>query len=165
RVYAAHVRSLNACPFTRSLAHVAKDLENAAMLMDQAALTADPAKMEEVKLILRRIYRSMRLMEYHSQLEEVLVIVAEAYHRKATVQGDQLASCLNEMSWVQKEFARHDPFTHEPLERGFVRSVLPNVRHSLGIALLTLSRQSHDPSNRLHTKTAYDYLKIACIPF
>lgn len=165
RVYATHLRSLNARPFTRSLTHAAFDLESAAALMEQAAQTADPAKMEEVKLILRRIYRSMRLIEYHSRLEEILLIVAEARHRKMTVQGDQLVLCLNEMSQVQKEFACHDPFTKESLEYGFKRSILPNVRHSLGIALLTLSRQSQDSSNQLHTKTAYEYLKMACAPF
>ncbi|MDO8625073.1 MAG: hypothetical protein Q7R47_03245, partial [Candidatus Diapherotrites archaeon] len=53
RTYAKHLRTFNARPFTRALAHVADDLDSAAAIMDQAVADLDSKKMEEAKLILR----------------------------------------------------------------------------------------------------------------
>lgn len=163
--YAKHLRMFNVRPFMHALAHAADDLESAATRMDEAATNANASKMEDVGCILRRIYRSMRLLELHSHLEEVLVIVAEAHHRKTTVQGDILAKCIDEIQFVQNAFSKNDPFTRELLEHGFVRKFLAMPKQNINIARFALARQMSDPSNRLHTDTAYEYLKAACAPF
>ncbi len=93
------------------------------------------------------------------------MIVAEAHHRKSTVQGDSLTCCINELLIVHNEFRRVDPFTCEPLELGFVRKILMMPKQNINMALYALTRQASDPKDFLHTRTAYDYLKAACAPF
>lgn len=165
REYANHLRAFNVRPFTRALGHTAIDLDSAASLMEEAAAQADPAKMLDVSLVLRRIFSAMRILELHTHLEEVLVIIAKAYHRKSTVQGDSLARCIEELKTVQDAFIKNDPFTKRPLEHGFARKVLAMPKQNINIACFALARQVHDPKNRLHTDTAYEYLKAACAPF
>ncbi len=167
--YADLLLTLNARPFTRALAHASEDLQTAAMHMKLAANIPKTERLYDVnveyaKEFLRRVYRSMRLLEYHWRLEEVLVIVAEAFHRKATVGSDQLDKCIEEVGEVHRLLKLDDEFTKEPLDKGFKWKNLPQVQTYLEIAFLAIEQQDADPKNFIHATTAYEYLKAACYP-
>lgn len=161
RDYAQHLRGFHVRPFTRALAHVAKDLESAAVLMESNLRD----NMEPAKAMLRRIYRSMRVLEIHWRIEEVLVLVSEAFNRKRRVQGDALLNCIIELKRAHADLSRKDPFTKEWLEEGFERQVTFRPKQYINLAWLALNQQMADSNNRLHTNTAYEYIKEACLPF
>ena len=165
RAYAQHLRGFHARPFIRALTHVAHDLDEAARVIEHAAESRDAGKIKEVGVVLRRIYRSMRLLEVHWLLEEVLVLVAEAVHRKRVIENPSCAKCARELKHVFNTLSRPDAFTREPLEEGFARQMILRVRTFVNIAQLALEAQARADTEREHTRTAYHYLKEACAPF
>lgn len=157
-----HLRTLIARPFEHVFQNVAKDLEEAANLMDEASVTHDPLRMDEAKLYIHRAYRSLVLFQKGYLIQEVLATVAAMYHRKQwTLQQDFpevreiLASIINETSW-------NESFTNEPFEQGFRRPIIDRVRGHLEAALDITRKSQIDKKDftELHKQ-----LKLAVAPF
>ncbi len=163
RSYAERLGQIHARPFSRAFMHVGAELLLGASSMSYAAETLDSDRMEESAAILRRIYRSMKMLEYHSRLEEILVLVAEAHHRGVEVEGRTLTLCIEELSRVHSLLTQNDSFTGESLEEGFRNSVLARVVSSMQLARLALLHGVADGESK--TSVAYKNLKEACAPF
>ncbi len=163
RVYSKHLESISARPFSRAFTHVSADLMYAASQMDVAAETLDPLRMDPAAAVLRRVYRSMMMLEYHWRLEEVLVVLADFHHRKVEIEGRELTVRIEELMQVHSRLTGRDSFTSEPLEEGFRNSILPNVVSNVHLARLALLHGVEDGQSK--TSVAYAYLKEACAPF
>jgi len=165
RAFAENLRRFHARPFARALAHASNDLEECAVLMESASAEQSPEKMQQARVLLCRVYRSMRMLELHWSMEEVLVVVADAHHRKTVVEASLVPTYLKELLSVCDGFHGKDAVTHEPIELGFKRKILPRSLPYLRMAISSLRLQVSDAKNRLHTDTAYYYLKEACVAF
>lgn len=164
REYVATLRRIHARPFSRSLTHAAADLELAATHMIRGADTRDVVSMEQAAAFFRRVYRSMRMLELHWRLEEVLVVVAQAHHRNRLLTPTELDMCGSELSDIHQAFTSKDSFTNEPFEHGFQTRVLPHVVAHIHLAHNALLQTTlHD--GVVHLGDVYDNLKEACSPF
>lgn len=164
REYVATLRRIHARPFSRSLTHAAADLELAATHMIRGADTRDVVSMEQAAAIFRRVYRSMRMLELHWRLEEVLVVVAQAHHGNRSLTLVELNNIGSELSDIHQAFTSKDSFTNEPFEYGFQTRVLPHVVAHIHLAHNALLQTTlHD--GVVHLGDMYDNLKEACSPF
>ena len=162
RGYSQYLDQIHARPFSRAFTHVSADLRHAASAMNHAAQTLDAKRMEVAAAVLKKIYRSMLILEYHWRLEEVLVVISDYHHRKSEISGPELELQLEELTLVHAELVTPDPFTKQELEYGFRNSILPRVVSSVKLARLTLEHGVEDGSA---TTEAYRHLKEACAPF
>jgi hypothetical protein len=163
REFSGALGQVHARPFSRAFTHVSADLVFAASQMDYAAETIDAVRMEAVAAVLRKIYRSMLMLDYHARLEEVLVVIADYHHRGSEIGGAEYAVSVQEMAEVHSLLTGNDSYTGEPLEEGFRNSVLTRVASSVHLARHVLMHGDDEGSSK--TSAAYRHLKEACAPF
>jgi hypothetical protein len=165
RLYADHLATIPARPFSRAFHHASLDLRTAAASLDDAADNRNQKVMEVAASILRRVYRSMRMLELHWRLEEALVVVAAAYHRKMPLTDAEKLMCSEELNRVRFELSSTDEFTGELLEKGFANQILPNVNMEIRLALAEVVRDHVVINKTTPVAGAYEHLKLACAPF
>jgi len=164
--YSEHLRTLGARPFSRAFEHAAADLGQAARYLHEAAEERSGDKIEQAKGLLHRVYRSMRMLEFHWRLEEVLVVVAAAHHRGKELSGSELVLATEELASIHSRLNAHEELTGEPFEHGFERHILPRVLPLVHQARGALMNVRHGKSNGTsYTSVAYGHLKAACAPF
>ncbi|MCX6715311.1 MAG: hypothetical protein NTX72_05885 [Candidatus Uhrbacteria bacterium] len=159
-----HLRTLTARPFSRVFRNVAKDLSEAASLMEDGATNRAPSKTDEAKLLyVHRAYRSLVLVQKRYLIQEVLTTVAAIHHRKEVLSDEAIQVAKDVIEAFLADTAKDEPFTNEPFEKDFRRPVLPRVREHLAKALEHLNLVRAEPLGE-HTKHVRTELKSAVAP-
>ncbi len=159
---ARRLRLIVTRPFSRAFTRVAADMDEAARLLREAAAGRNGDTIERVRELIGRIYRSMKLLEYHWQLEEVMLQAAVLQDRNDTPSDAQQSMWHDELRFVHRRLTSVEKLTGRRLEEGFARPVLPHVVPHVHLADVHLMRQSSDGGPDL--KTMYDELRTACDP-
>lgn len=159
-----HLRTLVARPFEHVFQNVAKDLEEAANLMDEASVTHDPLRMDEAKLYIHRSYRSLALVQQGWLLQELLATVATIHHRKQVWLNNSLGG-RQILESIIATISLNESFTNEPFEQGFRRPILDRVTKHLKEAIIQMSHLAHDPFAKKELAELHKQLKLAVAPF
>ena len=149
-------------PYIHVLDHVAQDLSQAAVFMDEAAVSHDPLKRKTAKSLLNRSYRSLYLLQKGRLIHEVLATVAASRYRKVVPSFDTVSDLIASIKEIQNTLESVEPFTEEPIEKEFVRPVLPDVLANLEIVGECLELLEDDSVKLL--KKAHKHLKLAVKP-
>lgn len=159
---ARRLRLIVTRPFSRAFARVADDMDEAAKLLREAANGRNGDTIERVKEIIGRIYRSMKQLEYHWQLEEIMLQAAVLQDRNDTPSVSQQSTWHEELRFVHRRLTSVNNLTHKRLEDGFKRPVLPHVVPHVHLADVHLMRQLSDGGPDL--EKMYEELRTACDP-
>lgn len=159
---AARLRQIATRPFSRTFTRVAADMDEAARLLREAASGRNADTITKAKEVIGRIYRSMRQLEYHWQLEEIMLQAAVLQDRKDSPSGSQQSMWHEELRFVHRRLTSIDSLTKKRLEEGFKRPVLPRVVPHVHLADVHLMRQRSDGGSDL--EKMYEELRTACEP-
>lgn len=151
---AIHVR-----PFSRALNNVSLDLEEVAGFIKQAVKKLDPTFMDGANTTLRRVYRSIVLLEQHWLLEEILLIIAWYKHTKQSVPQANKILISNQLEEIFHLLTKEDLFTGECLEKGFRNKMLEVVIRHLQLARCEFH------NDEINTNEIYKHVKAACSLF
>lgn len=165
RMTQKHLLTLAARPFEHVFQNVAKDLEEAAYLMEEAAKDSDPIKMDEAKLYIHRSYRSLVLFQRGYLIQEVLATVAAIHHRKQAWLEGTFPEARDILASIVAELSANESFTNEPIEQGFRRPIVERVNVHLQAALGRLEMLETDPHSSKHLAELHKQLKLAVAPF
>lgn len=162
RMTQKHLLTLVARPFEHVFQNVAKDLEEAAYLMEEAAQDSDPIKMDEAKLYIHRSYRSLVLFQRGYLIQEVLATVAAIHHRKQAWLEGTFPEVRDILVSIVAELSSNESFTNEPIEQGFRRPVVDRVKTHLAAAIEQLQQT---PLTTKQVIELHKQLKLAVAPF
>jgi len=156
------LKSLVGRPFDRNFQHVAKELIESAAQMRDAAHGLDGKLMKPVQSLLRKIYRSARILEFHWDLEELLVQMSILRAGRRELSEAQKKNWYYDLRRIHKRLTRPDPVTNERWEEGFSRRVLPHVFPQVHLASVHLMQPIEKGGPDI--EGAYARIKEACRP-
>jgi hypothetical protein len=157
--YSNEVHQISIRPFKRSLSYVVLDLQEASHLMSSAADQLNASMMTSAGDALRRVYRSMILLQQHWVLEEILLIVAWYQNQKQVISSQRIEFIHKRLVGVYDVLTRADVFTGQRLDEGFRHQILESV-----VGRLVLVKSEFCKSS-LNLKEVYKQLKYACSIF
>lgn len=159
---AGRIQAVVGRPFSRTFVHVAEDLCATAIQFRDAAKELSGEIMESAQATLRKIYRSVRMLEFHWRLEELLLQASDFKASGKELEQSQKTAWHNELRRVHWLLTRPDPFTGERWEEGFQRRVLPHVVPQIHLADVHLMQTVEDGGPDF--EGMYDRLREACAP-
>jgi len=159
---ARRLRQITARPFNRAYTRVADDMDEAAAILREAANGRNGTTIDRAREVIGRIYRSMKQLEYHWQLEEIMLQAAVIQDRNDTPSDSQQSFWHEELRFVHRRLTSVDKLTGKRLEDGFKHPVLPHVVPHVHLADVHLMRQMSDGGPDL--EKMYEELRTACDP-
>ncbi|MBI5793505.1 hypothetical protein HZA87_00230 [Candidatus Uhrbacteria bacterium] len=159
---ARRLRLIVTRPFSRSFARVADDMDEAARILREAANGRNGDTIDRAREVIGRIYRSMKQLECHWQLEELMLQAAVIQDRDDRPSDSQQDFWHGELRYVHRRLTSVDRLTGKRLEDGFARPVLPHVVPHVHLADVHLMRQTSDGGPDL--PRMYEEMRTACDP-
>lgn len=165
----AHLKTLVARPFSRVFDHVQEDFEEAEVLMLTAADNRDPIIMNQARMYLNRVYRSLALVQKSWLLQEMLTTVAMVHHRREELSHTQVKELDRVLTNLASDLGGGEAFTHEFYEHEFRNPILSKVIMHLEVILIDLVQLylrcpgENDPEPGW-TRKVYKELKAAVAP-
>lgn len=159
---ARRLRLIGLRPLNRSFVRAANDLAEAARLLREAAAGRNGDTIDCAREVIGRVYRSMRQLECHWQLEEILSLLASLRDRGETLSPSQQLAWHEELRLVHRRLTTVDRLTGKRLEDGFVHPVLHRVVPHVHLADVHLMRSLRDGGPNL--EKVYEELRTACEP-
>lgn len=157
--YARFLREVQVRTFNRVFTHVAGELENACELLHDAAERRSADRLDRVRELLSRIYRSMMLADEHWRLQEILAVVAEHHHQSQPLSREKIDMFGDELADSHRILTSVDPMTGDHIDKGLERNVLPVV-----CGEIVLARADLQNSAGVFLPGVYRHLKKACEP-
>lgn len=159
---ARRLRQIKIRPFCRSFTRASDDMNEAAKILREAAENRDVDKIANSKVVIGRVYRSMRMLEQHWRLEELMVQCANVLDHGSDLSYARRRMWHSELCGVHRVLTHVDKITRQKLENGFVNPVLHRVVPHVYLADASLMRSQADGGTDL--RTMYAELRIACSP-
>jgi len=141
-------------PMQRTVSYILAEMETCARALENGQF----GKAQE---LLRRISRSIFLLDVRRRLEEVLLGVSQVVYCSTPLTRVQIWDLLGELQTIENMLKAPDPRFGEPIELGFHRKVIPEVLPMLADARgATLTYGTRGGNAR----EVYALLKAACGP-
>lgn len=155
-------RSIVVRPFCRALIHCADELDEATKLLYRAARQRRAELIEEARTAIEKVYRSLKLVECHWRLEDVLLLVSDLHDRKRAIGASEQCAWYKELESIYRTLVQADPVTGKKLEHQFQRRVLPHVVPHVYLSIKALMEMECGKDSDF-TKVRQE-LKLACEP-
>ncbi|PJA45398.1 hypothetical protein CO174_03330 [Candidatus Uhrbacteria bacterium CG_4_9_14_3_um_filter_50_9] len=164
------LRTLVGRPFNHTFQHVATDLDTCVDVMRRAAEHAKAGRIDEgtalmagVKSLLQKIYRSVQILQFHWQLEEILVQTSRIKRTSSDLSPSQQRVWHDELRGVQRRLYQTDPVTGQAWDDGFRRKLVHGVASQIHLADTCLMQPLSAGGPNI--KQMHEHLKSACKRF
>jgi len=121
------------------------------------------ALMAGVKSLLQKIYRSVQILQFHWQLEEILVQTSRIKRTSSDLSPSQQRVWHDELRGVQRRLYQTDPVTGQAWDDGFRRKLVHGVASQIHLADTCLMQPLSAGGPNI--KQMHEHLKSACKRF
>jgi hypothetical protein len=156
------VSSIVTPAFYRGLTQIMQDAQEAGRLLQEAGQDHRATKIDSAKQIIGRLWRQMKLWDYHLQLEEFLFLSRLLQQRTDPLSHIRKEIWNQELQWIHYRLTSQDTLTGKRLEEDAPSSFLYRVVPHVHLAQIYLMRQESDGGPDI--SSLCEELQAACEP-